>query len=104
MHGRLKHVFMVAAAMGLAFLSRSPASAQPSVAFQIKPDHSGATAFSTGFRLPLQRVWTYSPPSPNGYLSYVSFPLIVDGMVFFIQILPPTSAYATKVVALSLRT
>jgi outer membrane protein assembly factor BamB len=82
MQAGLKYVLFVAAALGAALLNWCPASAQPSVAFQINTEHTGSTTFSGGFNLPLQKAWSRKLPhgvAPNVYSSY---PLIADGRVY----------------------
>ena len=80
-----------------------PALAQPSVAFQINAQHTGGTIFPSGFKLPLRLVWTRSYPTPFGEINQVSFPIIVDGRVYF-TLTEPRRAIPTRIVALSLAT
>ena len=75
-----------ALALGLALSGAQPAGAQNSVAYQINPEHTGATEFRYGFNVPLERVWsrTFSGAHFLLYPTRISYPIIADGRVFVI--------------------
>jgi outer membrane protein assembly factor BamB len=89
----------------LLLLGWHPAAAQKSVAYQINPEHTGATEFAQGFDGPLHRVWsrTFSRGPFLPYPTRMSYPVIAEGKVFVI-----VSAYSPKqgmkLMALSLAT
>jgi outer membrane protein assembly factor BamB len=71
------------AALGLASLISTAATAQPSVSFQINPAHTGSTVFPDGFKTPLEIAWSRKwPIHGGGQINSVAYPLIVDGKVF----------------------
>jgi outer membrane protein assembly factor BamB len=91
------------AAFSIVFFARCAAvTAQPSVAFQINPAHTGATVFPNGFELPLQKVWSREWPVPFGEANDVSYPLIANGKVFITVTPFGTAQTGTHVYALSL--
>jgi outer membrane protein assembly factor BamB len=86
--------YRLAAVIGCLAIAGLPATAQPSVTYQINAAHSGETAFPGGLKLPLEVAWSRTFPYDLAY------PVIADGRIFVNQLSRINQSRGTIVEAL----